>query len=86
MSGLTFEQELELEHHLDVAARWAIRRSFEGWAEEGWKSMFPDVGQLDYERIVKNAEQLLPAGASMGQFEKAYNFLQERAVDPLEEA
>lgn len=81
MSDDRFELELELEHHLDVAARWAIRLAFESWAEQAWEGHFPEVGQFDFDRILDNAEQLLPGDVTLDEFQKTRDWFADRAED-----
>jgi len=73
------DERFELEHHLDIAARWSIRLAFESWAEEAWEGHFPEVGQYDFDRIIKNAEQLLPADVSLDNWQKTYDWFADRA-------
>jgi hypothetical protein len=63
---------------INVMARWMLRSGFERLAEDGHENL-PDVGAYDYETIEKIAESMLPADASIGEYEAALAVLEARA-------
>ena len=71
--------ELELATHLDVMGRWAVRQAFEDWVEDAWEAHCPDIGQHDFERILGDAEQLVPPWPAVKEFQEAYAFFEGRA-------
>ena len=70
---------LELEMHLDVMSRWALRLAFEAWTEDAWEAHFPEVGEFDFERILAAAEELLPGEVALEEFQKSYEWFEKRA-------
>ena len=80
MSDTMFDEKLELEHHLDVAARWSIRLAFEAWSEEAWGDEFPDFGEYDFDRLIESATQLLPADVSIEEWQETYRWFAARAT------
>ena len=66
---------------IDIAARWALHYAYEAWSEEGWESMFPDVGMYDFDRICSRMEELLPKSPHTAEYDEAYEVLKARAVD-----
>lgn len=61
-----------------ILARSALWTAYEIWVEEGWANAMPDIGEYDFERVVKKMEALLPKDP-FSQIEKAYTQLSENA-------
>jgi hypothetical protein len=69
---------VNLDRHLDVAARWLIRHAVEAWAEEGWENL-GDFGEYDYERICEAATGMLPEDVTGDEWSETYEFFAARA-------
>ena len=68
---------VNLDQHLDMAARWLIRRAVEDWTGEGWETL-GDFGEYDYERICEAAMARLPADVTGDEWSETYEFFAAR--------
>lgn len=70
---------MDYDKAIDAVARWSLHSAYERWVEEGWESL-PDIGELDYERVVRRMKALLPTDVTAETHNEAYDVLTERAA------
>lgn len=61
-------------HYIDKAIRTAVEGGVD-WSE------YPEVGENDWDRVVKRAESITPTRPETDQFDEAYALLSELADD-----
>ncbi len=76
---------MNLDEAVTIVARGCLWNAFETWADQGWETL-PEITETDYERILEEAQCLLPSSDTHAEFEAAYKFLEARATDEEEDA
>ena len=78
MNRSLFEgHQMNLAGALRIVAASAINDACDDWIETGWE-MMPDIGEMDFGRVVAQMLDLVPTTPSASEYEGAMKFLMDR--------
>ena len=63
---------------LGIVARNALNHAYDDWVEDGWEQI-PDIGEVDFQRVVGAMTMLVPVRPSIPEYDAAMKFLEDRA-------
>lgn len=66
--------QMNLAAALKIIAASAIRNAFDDWIETGWEQM-PDMGEMDFGKVVAQMLDLIPTTPSASEYDAAMKFL-----------
>ena len=62
---------------LKIIATSAINEACDDWIETGWE-MMPDIGEMDFGRVIAQMLDLVPTTPSASEYGAAMKFLMDR--------
>ena len=73
---------MNLTNALSIVAANAINNACADWIEDGWEQI-PDIGELDFERVVGVMTMIGPARPSSLEHDAAMKFLANRVTEDV---